>query len=162
MKIRTRVGFWNIRTMSTSGTLNIIEREMENYRIDILGLSETRWNTFGEILTQNGNSFIYSGNRDENAPKQAGVGILMSIKAKRALQDWRPISERILIARFKKKVRYVSIVQCYAPTEEASEEDKTNFYDQLEESFRSIKKQDIKIVMGDLNAKVGSNNCGLE
>ncbi|KAI5712725.1 hypothetical protein M8J75_010736 [Diaphorina citri] len=73
MKYRTRLGLWNIRTMSDAGTLRVVEREMKNYNLEILGLNETRWNGFGEMRTQDGNTLIYSGHEDENAPRYAGV-----------------------------------------------------------------------------------------
>jgi hypothetical protein len=33
---------------------------MENYKLGILGMSEVRWDSFGEIATQNGFTFLYS------------------------------------------------------------------------------------------------------
>lgn len=162
MKIRTRIGCWNVRTMSDSGALKAIEKELKSYKMDILGISETRWNGFGEIQTQDGNFLIYSGQEDEAAPRQAGVGILMTSKARSALTTWNPISERLIMARFRTKVRQVSIIQCYAPTEGASEDEKTAFYELLETTSRKVKKQDIVIVMGDLNAKIGNDNLGIE
>uniref|UniRef100_A0A8D9EGU9 Craniofacial development protein 2 n=1 Tax=Cacopsylla melanoneura TaxID=428564 RepID=A0A8D9EGU9_9HEMI len=76
--------------------------------------------------------------------------------------DWKPISERIIMVRLRNKVRNITIIQCYAPTEEATEDDKDNFYEQLNEVMRTTKKQDIKIILGDFNAKVGSDNEGVE
>ena len=38
-----RVGCWNVRTMYTVGKAAQIAREMERYRLDLLGLSEIRW-----------------------------------------------------------------------------------------------------------------------
>jgi hypothetical protein len=42
-----------------------------------------------------------------------------------------------------------------APTEEADEEVRDTFYNQLEQEIDQISKHDVKIVIGDLNAKVG-------
>jgi len=148
--------------MNESGILKVLEKELNSYRLEILGLSEIKWNGFGEITTQEGNVLIYSGQKDENRTRRAGVGILMTNRAKKGLMDWKPISERIITARFKTKVRNITIVQCYAPTEEASEEEKEAYYDQLEMITQNIKKQDIKIFIGDMNAKVGQENNGNE
>lgn len=36
--LRTRVGFWNIKTMSDSDTLKILEKELKNYKMEFWGL----------------------------------------------------------------------------------------------------------------------------
>ena len=52
---------------------------------------------------------MYSG-RDEDGDHRNGIGILISTKAKSSLIEWHPVSERIITASFKAKVRNVSIV----------------------------------------------------
>lgn len=144
-KIRTRIGTWNVRTLVKASKLHQVIQEMKTYKIEILGLSETRWNTFGET-TVDGVTFLFSGRPNENDNRQEGVGFLLSKSAKNSLLEWRPISERIILARFKTKVRNVSIIQCYAPTEVDDYENKEAFYSKLSETMRLIKKQDIILV----------------
>jgi exonuclease III len=64
--------------------------------------------------------------------------------------------------RFKAKARNVTTVQCYAPTERADGETNERFYVELQNTIKSVNKKKVLIVMGDLNAKVGSSNVGLE
>ena len=47
--------FWNVRTLKEYGKLKQVGKEMTNYKLDIMGLSETGWKESGEIKTQNGN-----------------------------------------------------------------------------------------------------------
>ena len=61
MKWKMRIGFWNVRTLREYGKLKQVEKEMTNYKLDIMGLSETRWKESGEIKTQTGNFPIFSG-----------------------------------------------------------------------------------------------------
>ena len=53
------------------------------------------------------------------------------------------------------------MIQRYAPTEVAEDAKKQEFYVQLSDTLKKQKK-DIIIVVGDLNAKVGQENEGLE
>jgi hypothetical protein len=97
-----RIGLWNVRTLAQSGKLKQVCREIENYKLDILGICEVRWDSFGERATQNGFNFLYSGyNAGEGPVRPDGVELLLSKIAKRSLIDWHPISEGILTARFK-------------------------------------------------------------
>ena len=54
------------------------------------------------------------------------------------------------------------IIQCYAPTNAATQEDKEEFYVPLQSSLYKATKRDVTLVLGDLNAKVGSDNKGRE
>lgn len=162
MKHRTRIGFWNVRTLREKGRLRQVEREMESYRLDILGLSEVRWPEFGEVQTQRGGLFLYSGRPAEEDVGQGGVGLLLSQKARKSLMEWKPLNDRVMMARFHSNIRNVTIFQCYAPTEGSVQEAKEEFYSILSNAIRASHRRDIKLVMGDLNAKMGHENEGLE
>ena len=80
MKWKTRIGFWNVRTLREYGKLKQVEKEMTSYKLDIMGLSEIRWKEKGETKTQNGNFLIFSG-VGEDIEHRCGVGILMNKEA---------------------------------------------------------------------------------
>ena len=67
--------------------------------------------------------------------------------------------------RLQSKPHNLSIIQCYAPTSLANDEEIETFYNALQETLNSIPNQDIKIIMGDINAEIGkisenSPSCG--
>jgi hypothetical protein len=67
--------------------------------LDILGVSEVRWNQFGEINTSGAKTIIFSRRVDENDEHKEGVGILMTKVVRKSLIEWHSMSERLLIAR---------------------------------------------------------------
>ncbi|XP_051807750.1 craniofacial development protein 2-like [Acanthochromis polyacanthus] len=71
--------------------------------------------------------------------------------------ELEPVSDRIMMTRFESRFQKVSVVMCYA-----EEDDKDAFYTQLQAVVDKIPKRDILILMGDLNARVGSDNAGRE
>lgn len=116
-RTRTQFGSWNVRTMCTTSSLLQVTKEMSAYNLEILGLSDTRWNGSGEFRTND--SHLYSVKPlGENL--EYVVGILLTKSAARCLLFWQPISGRIFTARFKSHIRNISLIQCYAPTEVSS------------------------------------------
>lgn len=57
--------------------------------------------------------------------------------------------------RLRSKIAYLTIINVYAPTEEAKEDEKDNFYDELKEVCERRSKEDTLIIIGDTNAKIG-------
>ena len=54
------------------------------------------------------------------------------------------------------------MVQVYAPHNEREEEEKDHFYEELQQTIDGYKRNDIVVVVGDFNAKVGGDNEGYE
>ena len=127
-------------------------KEMRRYKTGILGISECRWSGFGRLKTQTGETILYSGR--DNEVHQSGVALALDNKSAKCLECWATISDRIISARFYSRYIKTSIIQVYAPTNEAEVEAKDDFYDQLQKVTDSVPKHDILVLMGDWNAKV--------
>ena len=142
----------------TSKTAQVI-REMDNYKLDILGVSECRWTGSGRKVTKEGSTILFSGKDDAHS---SGVALISSKTASKSLIEWEPISDRLLRARFDSRYCKMTILQCYAPTNEAEDETKDDWYEQLQSAVSKVPQHDMLLIMGDLNAKVGNDNIGRE
>ena len=60
------------------------------------------------------------------------------------------------------KDTYLSVVSVYAPTYNSPQEQKDVFYDDLCCTINSVSEDDILIVLGDFNARVGAGSSEME
>jgi len=90
-------------------------------------ISEAHWTGQGKVVLEGGDTIIYSGREDDN--HRGGVGILITRFAARSLIDWKPISKRIITARFYSKHVKMTIAHVYVRTDDAEESVKDEFYD---------------------------------
>ena len=58
----------------------------------------------------------------------------------------------------KEKHTNITIIQCYALTNNSEEESNDLFFNQLQAELESTPCHEMKIVLGNLNVKVGSDN----
>ena len=80
---------------------------MKEYGIEVLGISETRWNGTGSVTLQSGEKVVYV----ENEEQQGEVTITMIARAKGALMEWMPISKRIITVRFYLEYKTLTVVK---------------------------------------------------
>ena len=73
------------------------------------------------------------------------------------IQKVEVISERILHATFHGNPR-LSITVVYAPTECGPSTAKDDFYASLAEHLEQLKRHDINLVVGDFNARIGTDS----
>ena len=125
------------------------------YNISIQGLCETRWTQSGSLPHD-----LNIGHDEENAPHTEGVALMLSHQAYNALIGWEALGPRMMHASFKTRMEKIqlNIIQCYAPTNDKDEGTKVDFYNKLQTVLDKMKEKDVTILMGDFNAKIGSNN----
>ena len=145
-----RIGTWNVRTLYETGKLDNAIKEAKDMRIDILGLSEIRW-TGSRKIQKEEHTIIYSGGDNHTR----GVGIMVNKNINEAVLGYWPVSDRIIILNIQGKPFNIVIVQVYAPTSASTDYDIEECYNLLESTIDQLKSNEVLVVMGDLNAKVG-------
>jgi len=153
MKIAT----WNVRSMYEMVETERVVREMERLRIDILGVSEMRWKGNGKFGMP-AHTIYYAGNNEPIHYK--GVGFIVARKVNDAVRNFVPQSDRVALLQLSGKGVNINIVQVYAPTSNSDEEELEVFYESVSEVLKMTKREDVNIVMGDFNAKVGAGPQG--
>lgn len=144
-----------INVVTLSGKVNEVVDVMKERRIDVLGLSETKWKDGGKLELNGGYRLWWSGSKEA---KRNGVGIIVSPKWKEEVLEVREEGDRIIKIRMKVKHEEWEICQIYAPQVGCDQEAKDQFEEQLE---GMIGRRDI-ILLGDFNAQVGNERTGYE
>ena len=58
-KTTTLIGFWNVRTMYEQGRMAQVIAEMKRYKLNILGVSQSRWTKSGRMKTTTGETLLW-------------------------------------------------------------------------------------------------------
>ena len=141
---------WEITTIAQ------VFRLMRDYRI-----SECRWTGSGSTKIGDGVEILYSG-ITEGGHHVHGVALMFSHNTAKSLLEFGHVNERLITARLQGKHGSITVVQCYAPINDSSEDEKDQFYSSLKTMVEQVPTQDVLVIMGDHNAKIGNENTGLE
>ncbi|EFN65839.1 Craniofacial development protein 2, partial [Camponotus floridanus] len=146
------IATYNIRIMRREEHLISLERELRNIKWDIMGVSETRLPGEETTLLKSGH-LLFQKNAEES--HLGGVALLIHKEIKHLVTKLKAVSDRVAYVLLRLNQRYIlQIIQAYAPTSTAQDEDIERFYEDLIEA-RSTEKAHFTIMMGDFNAKIG-------
>ena len=118
-------------------------------------MCEARWTGSGRTVT--GNWVFYHSGGDKH---ESGVGILIRKEIDGAVTGCWQLSDRVMLLKIDAKPVAINVIQVYAPTTSHSDDVIDTFYEQVDEVRRQCKNDEVTVVMGDLNAKVGRGRSG--
>ena len=121
--------------------------QLKEYRLTITALQETRWQG-KDIMDMKSHTLFYSGK--EEGSRESGVPFVVERNMKQNVLDFKAVNERIRVLRIKTRFQNISLIKVHAPTEE-----KEALYQKVEEIYDSCPYNDINVVLGDWNAKMG-------
>ncbi|KAI8780521.1 craniofacial development protein 2 [Biomphalaria glabrata] len=162
------LGAWNVRTLPDNDTSDrpqrrtaLVARELHRYNIHIAALSVTRLADEGELCERgSGYTFFWSG-RSTEVRRESGVGfaIKTSIVSK-LVGPPKGISDRLMTLKLplQNGKKHISIVSCYAPTMTNPDDVIAKFFEELNSILLDIPKTEKLLILGDFNARVGSDD----
>uniref|UniRef100_A0A8D8SN59 Craniofacial development protein 2 n=1 Tax=Cacopsylla melanoneura TaxID=428564 RepID=A0A8D8SN59_9HEMI len=147
-----KIATWNVRSLIAAGKSHNLVREMDRLKIAILGISEVRWIGSGSC-TVDDHQIFYSG--QEGPSNWNGVGFVITKDMNKYVKSVCNVSDRIILLQLSAKPVNVNFIQVYAPPSYSSEDEIEEFYADLKKVREKLCSQEITIIMGDWNAKIG-------
>ena len=85
-----------------------------------------------------------------------GVAIMVNKRVQNAVLGGNLKTDRMISVCFQGKAFNITVVQVYAPISNAEEAEVERFYEDLPDLLELTPKKDVLFIIGDWNAKVGS------
>ena len=130
----------------------MVKQEMARMNIDILGTSELKWTGEGEFNSDDHNIY-YCG---QQSLRRNGIAIIVNKRVQNAINGCNLKNDRMMSIHFQGKPFNITVIQVYAPTSNAEEAEVEWFYKDLQELLELTPKTDVLFIIGEWNAKVGS------
>ena len=128
------IGTWNVRSMN-QGKLEVVKQEMMNeFNLD--------------------HHYIYYCG--EESLRRNGVAIIVNKRIQNAVLGCSLKNGRMISFHFQGKPFNITVIQVYAPTSNAEEAEVEQLFEDLQELLGLTPKKDVLFIIGDWNAKVGS------
>ena len=120
--------------------------------MDILGISKLKWFGMGEFDSDD--HFIYYCGQE--SLRRNGVALIVNNRVWNAVLGCNLKNDRMISVHFQGKPYYITVIQVYIPTSNAEEAKVEWFYEDLQDLLELTPKKDVLFIIGDWNAKGGS------
>lgn len=151
-----RIGTWNVKTLLSPGKLENLKKEMEINNMDIVGVSELRWEGKDELRSGKVTMYYSGIKRGTN-----GVGIVVKNDIAKRVQKVIYVDDRLIAIRIEMLPKDLVILQVYMPTTRYEDEDIEMMYSKID-SIMEEEGDCCKLILGDWNAVVGEGEEGKE
>ena len=125
---------------------------MARVNIDILEISELKWTGMGEFNSDD-HCIYYCG---QESLRRNGVALIVNKRGGYAVLGCNLRNDRMISVHFQGKPFNITVIQVDDPTTNAEEAEIEWFYEDLQDRLELTPKKDVLFIIGDWNAKVGS------
>ena len=134
------------------GKLEMVKQEMVRVNVNILEISKLKWTGMGEFNSDD-HYIYYCG---QESLRRNGVAIIINKRVQNAVLGCNLKNNRMISVCFQGKPFRITVIQVYAPTNNAKEAEVKWFYEDLQDLPELTPPKDILFIIGDWNPKVGS------
>ena len=125
---------------------------MARVNVNILGISVLKWTGMDEF-NSNGHYIYYCG---QESLRGNGVALIVIKRVQNAVLGCNLKNDRMISVHFQGKPLNIMEIQVYALTSNTEEAEVEWFYEDLQDLLELTPKKDVLFIIGDCNAKVGS------
>ena len=93
---------------------------------------------------------------EQESLKRNEVAIIINKRVQNAVHGYTLKNDRMISVHFQGKPFNIMVIQIYAPTSNAEEGEVEWYYEDLQDLLELTPKKDVLFIIGDWNAKVGS------
>ena len=136
------------------GKLKVVKQAITRLNIDILGISELKRTGMGEFNSDD--HYIYYCRQE--SLRRNGVAIIVNKRVQNAVLECNLKNDTMISVCFQGKPFNITVIQVYASTSNAEEAEVERLYEDLQDLIELTPKKDVLFIIGDWNAKVGSQD----
>ena len=145
------IGTWNVRSIN-EGKLEVVKQEMARVNISILAISELKWTGMGEFNADD-HYIYYCG---QKSLRRNGEVPIVNKRVQNAVLGCNLKDDRMISVHFQGKPFHITVIQVYATTSNAEEDEVERFHEYLQDLLELTLKKDVLFIRGDWNANVGN------
>ena len=110
------IGTWNVRLMN-QGKLDVVRLEVATVKINIFGISKLKWMGMGEFKSDEHYS-CYCG---QESLRRNGTALIINKRVQNSVFGRQCQKDRMILVCFQGKTFNITVIQVYAPTNNAEE-----------------------------------------
>ena len=120
--------------------------------VNILGISKLKWTGVGEFNSDDHITYYYG----QEFLRRNVVALIVNKRVPNGVLGCNLKNDRMISVHFQGKPLNIMVTQVYAPTSNTEEAEVERFYEDLQDLLELTPKKDVLFIIGDWNAKVGS------